>query len=130
MSIAVPSAAQAVGEFLQSPDDLLKLAAFRKKLEKEKASIDVRLKNGVKEQLDATRGGLRKLFSTRSNIQGVKDEVETIGRLCNDPKLVVSTFDQISRLSTHSIYPTMYCNSEVVCRYPWSTVTSSRPKRW
>ncbi|KIP02995.1 hypothetical protein PHLGIDRAFT_78271 [Phlebiopsis gigantea 11061_1 CR5-6] len=93
------SAAQAVGEFLQSPDDLLKLAAFRKKLEKEKASIDVRLKNGVKEQLDATRGGLRRLFSTRSNIQGIKDEVEAMDKMCNDPKIVVSTFDQINRVS-------------------------------
>jgi exocyst complex component 3 len=55
------SAAQAVGEFLQSPDDLLKVGAFRKKLEKEKASIDTRLKSGVKDQLDATREGLRKL---------------------------------------------------------------------
>ncbi|EKM50194.1 uncharacterized protein PHACADRAFT_264794 [Phanerochaete carnosa HHB-10118-sp] len=100
MSMATPvSAAQAVGEFLQSPDDLLKLAAFRKKLEKEKASIDVRLKNGVKEQLDATRSGLRKLFSTRGNIQGVKDEVQAMDKMCNDPKIVVSTFDQISRVS-------------------------------
>ncbi|KAF7794440.1 hypothetical protein EIP86_005574 [Pleurotus ostreatoroseus] len=100
MSMAAPvSAAQAVGEFLQSPDDLLKLAAFRKKLEKEKASLDVRLKNGVKEQLDATRDGLRKLFSTRSNVQGMKDEMEVVERMGGDPQNVVSTFDQISRVS-------------------------------
>lgn len=94
------SAAQAVGEYLQSPDDLLKLAAFRKKLEKEKASIDARLKSGVKEQLDATRDGLRKLFSTRNNVQTIKDEMTTMDRLCADPQNVVSTFDQISRVST------------------------------
>ena len=99
MSTAAPvSAAQAVGEFLQSPEDLLKLAAFRKRLEKEKASLDVRLKNGVKEQLDATRDGLRKLFSTRGNVQTVKDEMETIDRLGSDPHNRVSTFDQISRV--------------------------------
>ena len=129
MSMAAPvSAAQAVGEFLQSPDDLLKLAAFRKKLEKEKASIDVRLKNGVKEQLDATRGGLRKLFSTRSNIQGIKDEVEAMDKMCNDPKIVVSTFDQISRVG---IFLTLYLREVDACvRYPWSTATSSRQRRW
>ncbi|THH00566.1 hypothetical protein EW026_g1976 [Hermanssonia centrifuga] len=100
MSMTTPvSAAQAVGEFLQSPDDLLKLAAFRKKLEKEKASLDVRLKNGVKEQLDATRDGLRKVFSTRSNVQTVKDEMETVDRMGSDPQNVVFTFDQISRVS-------------------------------
>lgn len=96
------SAAQAVGEYLQSPDDLAKVAAFRKKLEKEKASIDARLKSGVKEQLDATRDGLRKLFSTRNNVQTIKDEMETVDRLCSDPQNTVSTFDQISRASNFS----------------------------
>ncbi|KAI0072648.1 exocyst complex component sec6 [Panus rudis PR-1116 ss-1] len=99
MATPAISAAQAVGEFLQSPDDLQKLAAFRKKLEKEKASIDARLKSGVKEQLDATRDGLRKMFGTRNSVQTVKDELETVDRLCSDPKYVVSTFDQISRVS-------------------------------
>ncbi|RDX50807.1 exocyst complex component sec6 [Lentinus brumalis] len=99
MSAPTISAAQSVGEYLQSPDDLAKVAAFRKKLEKEKASIDARLRSGVKEQLDATRDGLRKLFGTRSNVQGIKDEMETVDRMCSDPKYVVSTFDQISRVS-------------------------------
>ena len=98
MSAPTISAAQAVGEYLQSPDDLLKIVAFRKKLEKEKASIDVRLKNGVKEQMDATREGLRKLFSTRSNVQGIKDEMVSVDRMCSDEKIIVSTFDQISRV--------------------------------
>ena len=92
------SAAQAIGEYLQSPDDLAKVSAYRKKLEKEKASIDARLRSGVKEQLDATRDGLRKLFGTRNNVQAIKDEMETVDRMCSDPKYVVSTFDQISRV--------------------------------
>lgn len=99
-SNAAMSAAQAVGEFLQSPDDLLKVAAFRKKLEKEKASIDTRLKSGVKDQLDATREGLRKLFSTRTHIQSIKDEMQVVDSLCSDPRNSIGTFDQISRVST------------------------------
>ena len=98
MSAPTISAAQSVGEYLQSPDDLAKVVAFRKKLEKEKASIDARLRSGVKEQLDATRDGLRKLFGTRNNVQAIKDEMETVDRMCSDPKYVVSTFDQISRV--------------------------------
>lgn len=98
MAAPTISAAQAVGEYLQSPDDLMKIAAFRKKLEKEKASIDSRLKSGVKEQLDSTRESLRKLFGTRDNVQAIKDEMETIDRLCSDPKNTVTTFDQISRV--------------------------------
>ncbi|KDR80552.1 hypothetical protein GALMADRAFT_240857 [Galerina marginata CBS 339.88] len=93
------SAAQAIGEYLQSPDDLVKVSAFRKKLEKEKASIDTRLKNGVKEQLQATRLGLKKFLSTRDNVQAIKDEMMTIEKECEDPSVRVATFDQISRVS-------------------------------
>ncbi|KIY45031.1 exocyst complex component Sec6 [Fistulina hepatica ATCC 64428] len=99
MAAAPVSAAQAVGEYLQSPDDLAKVSAFRKKLEKEKASIDARLRTGVKEQLDATREGLRKLLHTRNNVQAIRDEMVIVDRECNDPHNVVSTFDQISRVS-------------------------------
>jgi len=99
MSVQVASAAQAVGEYLQSPDDLLKITAFRKKLEKEKASIDVKLRNGVKDQLDATRDGLRKLMHTRDNVQVLKDEMFSIDRGCSDPEYRVKTFDAITRVS-------------------------------
>ncbi|KAH8116490.1 exocyst complex component Sec6 [Phellopilus nigrolimitatus] len=99
MSLQAPTAAQAIGEYLQSPDDLVKVAAFRKKLEKEKASIDARLKTGVKDQLDATRDGLRKLLGTRANVQVVKDEMATIDGQAQSPHLAIPTFDQIARVS-------------------------------
>jgi exocyst complex component 3 len=103
--MSTASAAQAVGEYLQSPDDLLKVAAFRKKLAKEKASIDAKLKSGVKDQLDATRDGLRKLFGTRENVQSIKDEMVTIDKACNDPQHQVPTFDQITRVSPDACVP-------------------------
>ncbi|KAJ7583216.1 exocyst complex component sec6 [Mycena floridula] len=99
MNASVVSAAQAIGEYLQSPDDLVKVSNYRKKLEKEKASIDARLKNGVKEQIQSTREGLRKLLSTRSHAQAIKDEMVAIERDCNDPQHAVKNFDQISRVS-------------------------------
>ncbi|KAG1764057.1 exocyst complex component Sec6-domain-containing protein [Suillus occidentalis] len=83
------SAAQAIGEYLQSPDDLLKISAFRKKLEKEKASIDARLKSGDS----------RNCLGTRNNVQVIKEEMQIVDRMCSDPQNVVSTFDQISRVS-------------------------------
>lgn len=94
------SAAQAIGEYLQSPDDLVKVSAFRKKLEKEKASIDTRLNNGIKEQLQATRLGLKRLLGTRDNVQAIKDEMMAVEKECEDPSVRVATFDQISRVST------------------------------
>lgn len=104
MAAPTISAAQAIGEYLQSPDDLMKIPAFRKKLEKEKASIDIRLKSGVKEQLGVTRESLRKLFGTRDDVQAIRDEMVTIDRMCSDPQNVVSTFDQISRVRSPSSY--------------------------
>ncbi|KZP01538.1 exocyst complex component Sec6 [Calocera viscosa TUFC12733] len=102
MSVVPPqpvSAAHAVGELLKSPDDLLKIAAFRKRLEKEKASINVKLKSGVKDQLEATREGLRKLMGTRNNVQAIKDEMANVHFMCQDPSIKVGEFDQISWMS-------------------------------
>lgn len=96
-AVQTQSAAQAVGEYLKSPDDLLKIAAFRKKLAKEKASIDAKLKSGVKDQLQATREGLKKLFSTRNNVQAIKDEMAAVEALCRDPQNDIKEFDQIKR---------------------------------
>ncbi|KAH9028315.1 exocyst complex component Sec6 [Lactarius hengduanensis] len=72
------------------------IPAFRKKL---KASIYIRLKSGVKEQLAVTRERLRKPFRTRDDVQAIRDEIVTIDRMCSDPQNVVSTSDQISRVS-------------------------------
>ncbi|KAG8883419.1 SNARE-binding exocyst subunit S6 [Tulasnella sp. 331] len=88
-----------LSEFLQSPDDLLKIATFRKKLAKEKASIDAKLKSGVKDQLDSTREGLKKLFGTRSNVQAIRDEMAGIDRACQETNKDVKMLDQISRVS-------------------------------
>lgn len=101
--MATISAAQAVGEYLQSPDDLMKTLSFRKKLEKEKASIDSKLRSGVREQLDATREGLRKLLGTRENVNALKEEIRGIEALFKDDKNEVKTFDQISRVSDSSM---------------------------
>ena len=98
MSLQV-SAAQAVGEHLQSPDDLNKIGLLRKRLAKEKASIDAKLKSGVKDQLDATRDGLKKLFSTRTNVQAVKDEMVGIERMGRESTSQIKTFDQINAVS-------------------------------
>ncbi|KAJ7281634.1 exocyst complex component Sec6 [Mycena rebaudengoi] len=90
MAAAPVSAAQAIGEYLQSPDDLVKIQTFRKKLEKEKASIDARLKAA-------------KLLGTRNNVQIIKDEMAAIERQCADPQNIVATFDQISRVRTAEV---------------------------
>jgi len=121
------SAAQAIGEYLQSPDDLVKISAFRKKLEKEKASIDSRLKIGVKEQLQATKLGLKKYLGTRDNVQAIKDEMMTIEKECEDPSVRVTTFDQISRVSTIAASTEL---GQQASRSLWSIGILKLQKRW
>lgn len=45
------TAARAVAEFFKSPDDLVKLSQTRKKLQREQAGIDAKLKEGAKAQV-------------------------------------------------------------------------------
>ncbi|GAA94822.1 hypothetical protein E5Q_01476 [Mixia osmundae IAM 14324] len=98
-SALAPSAATAVAEFLKSPDDLVKTAAFRVKLEKEKASIEAKLKSGAKEQLDATRDGLAKLRDSRTSVGQIREEMVSIERVSTDPTAVVQGFPLIQEIS-------------------------------
>jgi len=98
------NAAQAVAEYFQSPDDLQKLASFRQKLVKEKASIDAKLKSGVKDQLDATRDGLKKLLSTRTNLQSIKDEMISLEKTGRESQGQIKTFDQIAAVRPSNLF--------------------------
>ncbi|TIA87730.1 hypothetical protein E3P99_03017 [Wallemia hederae] len=69
-----------VADAFKSPDDLAKLAAFRKKLIKERAVIETKLKSGVAEQLDITRDGIRKLYVTRSTVKRVSEGMTNVGK--------------------------------------------------
>lgn len=68
----------------QSPDDLTKIPALRKKLAKEQASLEAKLKSGAKDQLEATREGLLKLQATRKDVAAVREAFGEIERLCGD----------------------------------------------
>ncbi|WVF66397.1 hypothetical protein IAT40_001137 [Kwoniella sp. CBS 6097] len=99
MSTLTPAAA--VGELLRQPDDLLKLAAHRKKLLKEKSTLDAKLQSGVKTQLDATRDALLKLQASRAAVGLVKEEMMAVEKLKGDDGEDRSdAFDKISRVST------------------------------
>jgi exocyst complex component 3 len=97
---AVPpiSAAQAVAELLILPEDLTKITAIRAKLEKEKASIDVKLRSGVKDQLESTREALSKLQKSKDGVRGIQDDLMQVDKLCRDPQIAVKNFDRTSRV--------------------------------
>lgn len=73
-----------VADQLKSPDDLAKIAALRKKLQKEQASLSAKLKTGAKDQLEATRDGLLKLQATRKDVAGIREAFADVESLCGD----------------------------------------------
>lgn len=93
------SPAQRVADSLKSPDDLLKIAGLRKKLRKEQESLEVSLRTGAKDQLDATRDALAKLMDTRVAVGEIREELVNVERLCEDPRTHVDGFGKIGEVS-------------------------------
>ena len=97
------SASAAVAEVLRQPDDLVKLAAFRKKLLKEKATLDAKLASGVKSQLEATRDALLKLQASRAAVSLIREEMMAVEKLKGDEE-AGEAFDKITRVRVAMIY--------------------------
>ncbi|OWZ49121.1 hypothetical protein C361_02040 [Cryptococcus neoformans Tu259-1] len=96
MSSANPSSI--IAEVLRQPDDLLKLAAYRKKLLKEKSALDTKLSEGVKSQLDATRDALLKLQNSKAAVTLIKEEMLAVEKLMGGED-GGEAFDKITRVS-------------------------------
>ncbi len=97
--MATISASAAVGEVLRQPDDLLKLAAYRKKLLKEKSTLDAKLASGVKAQLDATRDALLKLQASRAAVALIREEMMSVEKLKGGEAVAGDAFDKITQVS-------------------------------
>ncbi|KAA1082358.1 SNARE-binding exocyst subunit S6 [Puccinia graminis f. sp. tritici] len=93
------TAARAVAELFKSPDDLVKLAQIRKRLQREQAGIDAKLKQGAKEQLDSTREAMSKLRESRNQIEAIKEEMIAVEKACEDPRVRVDGFGKIASVS-------------------------------
>ncbi|WVQ64546.1 uncharacterized protein L199_002713 [Kwoniella botswanensis] len=95
------SASQAVSDLLRQPDDLLKLSSYRKRLLKEKSTLDAKLQSGVKAQLDATRDALLKLQASRAAVGLIREEMMAVEKLKGeDMEKKGEAFDKITRVST------------------------------
>lgn len=96
MSLQTPSSALA--DILRTPDDLLKLPAFRSKLLKEKSALDAKLAEGTRAQLDATREALLKLQSSRAAVALIREEMMAVEKL-RAGEDEGDAFDKITRVS-------------------------------
>jgi hypothetical protein len=97
--MATFSASVAVSEVLRQPDDLVKLSTYRSKLLKEKATLDAKLQEGVRQQLDATREALVRLQESRAAAAMIREEMIEVEKLKRD-KDEGEAFAKITRVST------------------------------
>ncbi|PKI84454.1 SNARE-binding exocyst subunit S6 [Malassezia vespertilionis] len=80
-----PSTPGLLAEYLKSPDDISKIAALRRKLSREHASLSAKLKSGAKDQLEATRDGLLQLQSTRREVAGIHEAFSQVESMFKEP---------------------------------------------
>lgn len=106
------TAARALAELFKSPDDLVKLSQVRKRLQREQAGIDAKLKQGAKEQLDATREAISKLRESKNQIQAIKEDMIAIEKTCEDPRGRVDGFGKIASVS--KIYKNFVATAKMV----------------
>lgn len=128
--MATISASTAVGEILRQPDDLLKLAAYREKLLKEKSTLDAKLASGVKAQLDATRNALLKLQASRAAVGLIREEMMAVEKL-KGVDGEGESFDKITRVGLLSFKVTITMVDLIgECRFQLYIGTLRRRRRW
>jgi len=94
------SALKRISEILKHPDDLnTKLSSIRQKIYFEKASIDAQMKSLVQNQLDDSQRGLEILDESKKETAIIKNNLETIDKLCLDSQRMINNFPEIKKLS-------------------------------
>ena len=88
-----------IGELLRNPDDLEKIPALKVEFMRKKGDIDVRLREGLKEQLDATQAGMGTLSEGQKLVGQIRDEMKSIHDLCEQAQAIRKDFPQIDYLA-------------------------------
>lgn len=88
-----------LADLLRHPDDLDKIPQLRKEFARKKGAIDGQLRNGLREQLERTQGGMNGLTDGQRTVQLIKDEMMNIDRLCSESQNMITDFASINQVS-------------------------------
>ncbi|KKY28882.1 putative exocyst complex component sec6 [Phaeomoniella chlamydospora] len=88
-----------IADLLRTSDDLEKIPALKAEFTRKKGDIDARLREGLKEQLEATQGGMNTLSEGQKLVGQIRDEMKSIHDLCEQAQAIRKDFPQIDYLA-------------------------------
>ncbi|KJE94199.1 hypothetical protein CAOG_004879 [Capsaspora owczarzaki ATCC 30864] len=96
---AAETAAKRIAQLLQRPEQLDKVSEHRRRLLREKESVDARLRTALQTQVDDIRSGLELLHASIQNIRQVRGNLASVDTLCKSSRalgLDASEFKQVN----------------------------------
>ena len=91
-------------DLLRHPEDLDKISSLKADYLRKKAAVDSRLREGLRDQLEAVQRSIGALTEGQRQVSKTKDELQGIDKLCAESQESVEDFaqiDQLARIQRH-----------------------------
>lgn len=91
-------------DILRHPEDLDKISGLKAEYQRKKAAVDSRLREGLRDQLEAVQRSIGILTEGQRQVLKTKDELQGIDKLCAESQESVEDFaqiDQLARIQRH-----------------------------
>ncbi|OQD81181.1 hypothetical protein PENANT_c029G07680 [Penicillium antarcticum] len=91
-------------DLLRHPEDLDKIGSLKADYLRKKAAVDSRLREGLRDQLEAVQRSIGALTEGQRQVSKTKDELQGIDKLCAESQESVEDFaqiDQLARIQRH-----------------------------
>lgn len=86
-------------DLLRHPEDLDKISGLKAEYQRKKAAVDSRLREGLRDQLEAVQRSIGFLTEGQRQVSKTKDELHGIDKLCAESQDSVEDFAQIDKLA-------------------------------
>ncbi|ETI24338.1 hypothetical protein G647_03707 [Cladophialophora carrionii CBS 160.54] len=88
-----------IQDVLRTPEDLEKIASLKAEINRKKADVDARLREGLQDHLDTTHNGMSTLSEGQKLVGQIKEEMKTIYDLCEQAQAIRRNFPQLDYLA-------------------------------
>ncbi|KAJ5164524.1 Exocyst complex component Sec6 [Penicillium coprophilum] len=91
-------------DLLRHPEDLDKISGLKAEYLRKKTAVDSRLREGLRDQLEAVQRSIGALTEGQRQVSKTKDELQGIDKLCAESQDSVEDFaqiDQLARIQRH-----------------------------